>query len=267
MRSLLTLAVLCGLLLPIFAQEQQTRIFQLLHRPSEATMEMVRPLLSPQGTVMAESRLQKLIVRDTPERLAEVEALLFEIDQPAPQVRIFVSMLGVSPYRGHAAGVAVHGPFKHPNVTLAAGSQSGISSVSAEQNLVVMSGERGLVTFASDLITVDPYLQFATQHGYLPPHLIVQSVSTGFAVEPVVVGDVVRMTITPWLGFVGPDGRSDVMVDGASTTIALTSGQQATIASGGSRQELQHAAYGLIFGSTGESVERNASITVRPEIL
>lgn len=252
-----------------FAQDapSQTRIFQLNNRLAEATIEMVRPLLSPTGTVMAETRLQKLIVRDTPAKLAEVEKLLVEIDLPAPQVRIFVAMSGVSPSQGHNVGVAVQGNVKHPLVDLTAQSRSGVSGVDSTQNLVVMSGERGIITMARDLVTVDPYFQFAARQGLLTPGLVVQSVSTGFAVEPVVVGDVVRLTITPWLGFVGPDGRADVMVDEASSTVALKNGQEATIAFGSSRQESHGAAYGLIFGSAGGSIERGASITVRPEIF
>jgi hypothetical protein len=249
------------------SQPLETRIFQLSNRLAEATVEMVRPLLSPAGTVMPETRLQKLIVRDTPEKLAEVEKLLAEIDQPAPQVRIFVAMSGVSPSQGHHVGVGVHGNLQHPTVNLSAQGHSGLSTVDSQQNLVVMSGERGVITMARDLVSVDPYFQFAAQHGLLAPNLIVQSVSTGFSVEPVVVGDVVRLTITPWLGFIGPDGRADVLVDQASSTVALKSGQEMTIASGSSRQEFQGTAYGLIFGSAGGSAERGASITVRPEIF
>jgi hypothetical protein len=249
------------------AQEMETRIFQLSNQPAEAAVDMVRPLLSPGGTVLPETRLQKLIVRDTPETLSKVENLLAEIDQPAPQVRIFVSMAGVSPSRGHSAGVGVQGDIGRPTVTFDAQSHSGTTTVDSQQNLVVMSGGRAMITMARDLVTVDPYYQFAAQHGLLAPNLIVQSVSTGFAVEPVVVGDVVRLTITPWLGFLGPGGRSEVLVDQASSTLALKSGQEMTIASSSSRQEFQGAAYGLIFGSVGGSVERGATITVRPEIF
>lgn len=250
-----------------WAQEFQTRVFQLNNRLAEATIEMVRPLLSPGGTVMAETRLQKLIVRDSEAKLGEIEALLVEIDRPAPQVRIFVSMSGVSPYRGHTVGVGVSGSLRHPNAGVIAQAGSGSSAVDSQQNLVVMSGERGVITMARDLVTVDPYLQFASGHGLLPATYLVQSVSTGFAVEPVIVGDVVRLRITPWMGFVGPSGRAEVMVDQASTTVALRNGQTTTIASGTSRQEGQASAYGLIFGSAGGSQERSSSITIRPEIF
>ncbi len=249
------------------AQELTTRVFQLNNRLAEATVEMVRPLLSAQGTVMAETRLQKLIVRDSEANLQEIGRLLEQIDQPAPQVRIFVAMSGVSPYRGHAVGVGVSGSLRHPNAGVIAQASSGSSAVDSQQNLVVMSGERGIITMARDMVTVDPYLQFAHGQGLLPPTYLVQSVSTGFAVEPIIVGDVVRLRITPWMGFVGPSGRAEVMVDQASTTVALQNGQTTTIASGSSRQEGQATAYGLIFGSAGGNQERSSSITIRPEIF
>jgi hypothetical protein len=249
------------------AQEMETRIFQLMNRPAEATVEVVRPMLSPAGTVLAEPRLQKLIVRDQPEILAEVERLLAEIDLPAPQVRIHVAMSGFNPVLAHQAGVGVHGNVKRPVVTATAQTVSAQSSVESQQNLMVMSGERGVINVARELVMVDPYVQFATEQGLLAPGWTVTSVSTGFAVEPVVVGDVVRMTITPWLGFLGPQGRSEVLVDQAATTVALRSGQETVIASSTSRQDEQFSAYGLIFGSGGGSAQRTSSITVRPEIL
>ena len=263
------LPIFCLLLMALAgsAQELEMRIFQLNNRPAEATVEMVRPLLSPEGTVLPETRLQKLIVRDSAEKLAEIESFLNEIDQPAPQVRIHVAMQGVSPLSGHEVGVGVSGNLHHPNVTLAAQSSSGVSSVNSQQNLLVMSGEHGVITMGRDLVSVDPYYRFALDCGLLPSNLVMHTVSTGFAVSPVVVGDVVRMTITPWLGFVGPDGRAEVMVDQASTTVALKSGQTATIASSAGLEELRGQAYGLIFGSASLSRERNASITVQPEIL
>ena len=70
------------------AQEMKTRIFVLNARPAEATVEMVQPLLSPEGKVIPDTRLNKLVVRDTPEVLAEIEELLQQIDVHLPQVRI-----------------------------------------------------------------------------------------------------------------------------------------------------------------------------------
>jgi hypothetical protein len=251
----------------VAAEELITRVFQLTNRPAEATVEMVRPWLSPSGTVMAETRLQKLIVRDTRDRLAEVERLLAEIDQPAPQVLIQVAMSGSNPVHGQQAGVMVQGDLRHPQIALQAGAHVGDSSVQTQQSLLVMSGERGVITVARDLVTVDPYLHFVSRYGLPGPGLLVQTVSTGFAVEPVVVGDVVRLTVTPWLGFMGAGGRTEVLMEQASSTVAVRSGQEVTLASGSSREEFQAAAYGLVLAGASRSNQRSVSITVRPEIL
>ncbi len=248
------------------AQTPETRVFQLNNRPAAATVEMVRPLLSPTGRVLPETRLQKLIVTDLPGNLERVERLLLEIDQPAPHVRVNVTMQGISPMASHQVGIGLAGTARNPRVGVAAQSQSGLSTTDTQQEVLVMSGERGVITLTRDLVTVDPYFRFVTGLGLLPSSAYYQSVSTGFAVEPVVVGGVVRMTISPWLGFVGPDGRAEVLVNEAATTVSVPSGQTVTIASGGSNNELTSNAYGLIFGSAGLSAGQSATITVRPVI-
>lgn len=263
MRQVWGLLLFLGLTAGALGQPLQTRIFQLNNRPAEATVEMVRPLLSPAGSVFPEARLQKLIVRDVPEKLDEVGKLLEQIDLPAPHVRIQVNMHGQSQAQGHVVAIDPRRP-QQGWVAVAGG---GFAQAEAQQTLMVMSGERGLIMMARDLVTVQPYLNFCQRHGLLPSGFLVQSVSTGFAVEPVVVGDVVRLNITPWMSFVGASGREEVLATEASTFIALRSGQATTIALGGSGSEYREQAFGLIFGSRGQAVEQSGSITVVPEII
>lgn len=261
MRRALSLLLFLSLLAPSLGQAFETRIFHLNHRLAEATIEMVRPLLSPTGTVVAEARLQKLIVRDSPDKLEEIAAFLQQLDQAAPHVRITVAMHGQSLSQGHLVTLDPSRP------ELTALASDGRSSAETEQTLIVMSGEHGMITMARDLVTVEPYLRFCQDHALIPSGLFAQSVSTGFAVRPTVVGDVVRLTITPWLSFVGGSGRVEVLADGAATTMALQSGQQATIGEGGSTEDFRGQAFGLIFDSRGQSSGRSSSITVRPEVI
>ena len=263
MRQVWGLLLFLGLTATALGQPLQTRIFQLNNRPAEATVEMVRPLLSPAGSVLPEARLQKLIVRDTSEKLQEVERLLEQIDLPAPHVRIQVDMHGVSQAQGHM--IAIDPRYPKQSWTAVAG--GGFAQAESQQSLTVMSGERGLIMMARDLVSVYPYLNFCQRYGLLPVGYLVQSVSTGFAVEPTVVGDVVRLNITPWMSFIGASGRQEVLATEASTTLALRSGQAATIAVGGSGNEVREQAFGLILGSRGQTVEQSGSITVVPEIL
>ena len=249
------------------AQERQLRIFQLNNRPAEATLEIVRDLLSPDGKVTAETRLNKLIVRDNPEVLAKVEKLLQEIDQPAPQVRIFVDMNGVRPVRGSSAVVGVSGNNRRVRVGGNVQAVEGQSSAHTRSNLLVMSGERGVITVGEEIVAVQPYWGFLNNLGLVPPGVVFQTVSTGFAVQPQVVGDVVRLTIEPWIGFRTAEGRGAITVQEAATTIALKSGDSTTISSTRSSNQVTTQAYGLIFGSGQLQSSTSASIIVRPEIV
>lgn len=259
MRAALCLSFLLTLVCPAAAQLYETRIFQLYHRGAEETVEMIAPLLSAQGYVLPEPRLQKLFVRDTPERLEAVERRLAELDRAAPHVRITVGMQGRSKATGQVLSLGPKG------ATVLA--DQGRSRVDAQQTLLVMSGEQGMIMMARELVSVAPYLRFCQRHSLLPAGLVVRSVSTGFAVEPTVVGEIVRLRITPWLSFVGGTGRVEVLADGASTVLAVKSGQETVIADSDSGHDFQSEAFGLILRSPAHAVERSTSISVRPEIV
>lgn len=261
------LILLLWLLLPSWAQSFETKVFVLNARSAESTVEMIRPLLSPGGKVIPETRLNKLVVRDTPEVLQEVEALLNEIDQHLPQVRLHVTLNGVASGRSTQASVGVAGTNRRVYATGSAVSSQINSQVNAQQNLVVMSGERGLIHVQRNILNGNPYQQFAVQMGLLPPAFLFQSVESGFAVEPVVVGDVVRLRITPWLSFASPQGNRTIQVEQASTSVAVRSGDTVQIGSGGYNQETQNRAFGLIFGGGSSSVSTSQSMTLRPVIM
>ena len=173
---------LCLLLLmaPLLSQEFETRVFVLNARSAESTVEMVRPLLSPGGKVIPESRLNKLVVRDTPEVLKDVEALLKEIDQHLPQVRLHVELNGVASAQATQVGVGVAGTNRRTTVAGTAASTSTNSQVNSKQNLVVMSGERGVIHVQRNILNPNPYQQFAVQLGLLPPGFLFQSVEQAF---------------------------------------------------------------------------------------
>ena len=267
MRYLICLIIFFCLGVPTPAQEMETRVFVLNARPAESTAEMIRPMLSPEGKVFPETRLNKLVIRDTPEVLAKIESLLKEIDVHAPQVRIFVNMNGVAQSSGSVLAVGVGGTNRNVIVSGTAGANSTNGQMQSEQNLVVMSGEKGVIHFGRDLVTVGPYVQFANGMGLLPPGVAVQTGGTGFAVEPIVVGDVVRLKVTPWMSFQGANGVAEVMVNEASTSLAVPSGQTVQISSGGYSEQVRNQSFGLIFGSATRTGSSSASVTLRPEIM
>ncbi|MBI3925589.1 MAG: hypothetical protein HY319_08620 [Armatimonadetes bacterium] len=264
------LAGALGLLLlssPLSADDRQVKIFQLTNRPVAATVEVVQALLGPEGFVHADVRLNKLVVRDTPENLALIEQTLREIDVPAPQVRIKVAFQGGRPVSGHVVGAGVYqtGPDSY-RVGGTAQAYETDQNVSAQQNLLVMSGERGRIMIGQNLVTVLPYYTYAHHLGLIGANVIFQTVSTGFAVEPLVVGDNVRLTITPWIGYQAAGGRGEILFSESSSTFNARSGDTITISSGSQRERTDTSAFGLILGSGSLERGNSMSILVTPTI-
>ena len=257
---LMLFLILTGL---VTAQEMETKIYQLNAAPAESVVETVRGVLSPGGTAAPEPRLNKLIVRDTPEVLSRVDKIIQELDQYAPQVRIYVTMHGGAQSVQSGVNVGV----SRGRVRAGVGVGTTDSQMNSQQNLVVMSGGKGVIHVARDVVSVSPYQNFAQQLGLLPPNLVVQSVGTGFEVEPVVVGNVVRLKVTPWMSFVGPGGGQQVSVTQAGTTLAVKSGQTVTVSSGGYSQEMKNQAFGLVFGVGNGSYSTSSTVELRPVII
>ena len=102
-------------------------------------------------TVMAEERLQRLIVRAAPERLEQIRQLLEAIDVAAPQVWITVAQSANNSFAN--GGLLQNG--------------QGEQNVGSSQQLLVMSGEKGSITVGEDIPQVQPFWNFANGLGLI----------------------------------------------------------------------------------------------------
>lgn len=84
------LHLLAGLVLCLWASMAagalENRLFDLQHRRAEDVIAQLRELYG--SAIQLSANGQTLVVRATPERLTEIEALLPQIDQPPRQVRL-----------------------------------------------------------------------------------------------------------------------------------------------------------------------------------
>ena len=243
--------------------QPQIQIFTLSNRPVSATIDLVKALLQPGESVWPEERLQRLIVKADPARLKEVEQLLQQIDIAAPQVWLKVLQVGSRPYAAGAAGVGLG-----PGGKIHAGAQQTQvnHTTSSSQMLLVMSGEQGSITVGQDIPVVQPFWQFVHGLGLIQPGVVFQRVSTGFAVEPTVIGSNIRVKITPWMSYQSPQGNGRVEFSEASTAVTIKDGETLTISQGSGNQSTQSSAFGLIFGNgyieqaSGNSIVLTADI-------
>ena len=230
--------------------EPKVQIFTLSNRPAAATVDIVKAVLDPTDQVFTDERLQRLIVKADPERLEKVRQLLEQIDVPAPQVWL---------------KVAQNANLQQSRTSLL---QTGSVSqdVSGTQTLLVMSGERGEIVVGQDIPFVQPFWNYASGLGLIAPSLVFQSVSTGFAVEPTVVGDRVRLRIYPWMSYQSAGGRGRIDFSEAATSVTLANGQVTTISSNSGSESRQQSAFGLILGFGDSQRATSNSIQVSAEI-
>lgn len=264
-RAFLILALVVLAVLPALAQGVELRVFQLNNRPALATVEPVRLVLSPSGQVVPDERTETLLVKDTPEALARVEALLQRIDVPAPQVRVTVAFQGAATNRGVQGGAAWN-----PNngqVVAGGGAYSNSGSTSGSQNLLVMSGEEARIVVGRDLVQVQPYWTWANQYGLVPPGVIFRQVTTGFVVEPRVGGnEAITLTLTPWFSYDGPGGVGDVRFTEAATSVQLRDGDTVNIGSSSASGDSARGVFGLILGGGVGTSSESGSMTVSAKI-
>lgn len=258
--------ILCILLVltPLLAwAEPQIKIFSLSNRPVAATLDIVRSLLKPGEQVWPDERLQRLIVKAYPTTLDEVQKLLEQIDVAAPQVWLTISQSGSRPYSAGGAGIGLT-----PRGRVVGNAQQiqGGQQVNETQKLLVMSGEKGEITVGQDIPTVQPYWNYVNGLGLLPGSIVFQRVSTGFAVEPTVVGDKVRLRITPWMSYISQQGNGRIEFSQAASSLTVNNGETITIGSSSGGSSSQSSSYGLILGGGYQEQASSNTITVTAEI-
>lgn len=246
---------LCILLLSSLAwAEPQIKVFSLANRPAAATVEVVQALLKPGESVWPKSQPEQLIVKAAPERLEEIRKLLEQIDVAAPQVWLTIAQSASNPGSGGYVGVG--------------GAQvyDGNQEVSSQQQLLVMSGEQGSITVGEDVPVVQPFWQFANGLGMIPPGVVFQRVSTGFSVQPTVVGQKIRLRLTPWMSYFGAQGNGRIEFSQSATSLTLNNGETVSIAASSGNQSSQNRALGLVLGEGWRQSSSSNTLVVTAEI-
>lgn len=247
MRKLLVASLL--LTATVWAQPQ-IRVFTLANRPASATVDIVRQVLQPGETVFADERLQKLIVKAAPERLEQIRQLLEQIDVAAPQVWLTITQSASNPYSG--GGLLT--------------SYQGQQNVGGSQKLLVMSGERASITVGEDIAVVQPFWTYANGLGLVPPGVVFQRVGTGFWVEPTVVGETIRLKMTPWMSYVSAQGPGRIDFAESATSVVLKNGDTTEVAASTQSNSRQSSAFGLVLGYGNAQSQQSNQIWVHGEI-
>lgn len=202
------------------------RTVQMQSRSAAEVAATVRPLLAPGEAAVAQDPV--LILKASPARLDELEALVRDLDRAAVRLRIHVRQAGSAQRSGAGVGVGVAGARGPVRIETPGAPDRGVrvygtarTDARTRESTQFVSATAGQpawlnVGLSVPLTTHDhghPYGPGGVSHG-----VEYRDVSTGFAVIPRVHGDTVTLQIDPHDERLGRAGT--VRFAAASTTVS-----------------------------------------------
>ena len=229
---------------PVHALEPEIKVIALKHRLPDEVLPALRPLLGPGESISGHDT--KLIVRATPRTLVQLERLLAEIDTARRNLRISVRLGSARSTTGQSLGlsgeqqlgttrIVVTDPRRGSDVTVGRSDGSGVAlhgehrvtttHGASEPFLLVQDGGRGVLQIGESIPSVQPYLALAGRRLVVAADIQYYDVTTGFEVEPRVLGDRVLLRISPRLAFRSNRGTQTVEFRELRTEITVKPGE------------------------------------------
>jgi type II secretory pathway component GspD/PulD (secretin) len=248
----------------------EVAVIKVNYRSAADVLPQVQDLLSPEGKASVDTRTNSLIVVDTKESLAKIQAFVASMDQPAEQVKVRFRFQeqGVSTNRGAGASGTVAGD--RWSVTTGGDRREGVH-VRARDTVVnrrgntesfisVMSGSSAYLWVGKEVPYTEQWVYFTHHYAHVVETVNFQRVETGFEVRPIVIGNNVQVEIVPRISSFDKKERV-VRFTEAATTLTVPKGQWVTI--GGSSEQSNEVFRDILsYGSSSTNSTLSLSLMV-----
>jgi len=228
------------------AAEPELHVIPLKHRFAEDVIPLLRPLLAPGESVSGVD--SHLIVRATPRTIAQIERMLADVDTPRRNLRISVRHAGESErlqarqgvsgdaHQGNTRIVVTGGARNTGGVNVGHAGPAGALQLHSEQrvttkrdtstqDLTVLDGGRAFLRVGESIPLVQPFLALAGNRVTVLPGIQYYDVTTGFEVEPRILGERILLTVTPRIGFRSNQGTQNISLQELHTAVAVQPGE------------------------------------------
>jgi type II secretory pathway component GspD/PulD (secretin) len=265
--SVLFLALVCLVSASLAAE---VAVIKVNYRSAAEILPQVQNLLTPEGKASVDTRTNSLIVVDTKESLAKIQAFVVSMDQPAEQVKVRFRFQeqGVSTDRDISTSGRVSG--EYGSVAVGRDRREGVH-VRAQDRVVnrrgntesfisVMSGSSAYLWVGKDVPYTERWVYFAHRYAHIVETVNFQRVETGFEVLPIVAGNNVQIAIVPRISSLEKGGQV-VRFTEAATTLSVPKGQWVTI--GGSSEQSNEVFRDILsYGSSSTNSTLSLSLMV-----
>ncbi len=205
---------------------QDLEVIQLHNRTANEVVNLVRPFVGPNGTVVANG--SQLIIRTDPQNMAQIQELIAKLDKGLGQFRISVLQTNKLSLDELNAQANVYGTISNKGSRIRANGNFYQSDSKTDgeitQQVRTMEGKAAHIqvgkAYPIPTYNVTPY-----GNQYPNGGISYQQATTGFAVTPRMVGNEVMLDVEPWSDRLSRRGGGIIETQSAHSTIRAPLGR------------------------------------------
>ncbi len=233
MKRFLCMFGVCLFLLSSFAFGiTELKVITLQHRFAEDLIPTIQPMIGPDGTISGYQN--QLIVRANPQNMAEIEKLVATLDAVQKNLKISVSRSAFD--NSENSNVSVTGRKRFGDIEVGTrhpGNQQG-ARVDIDQresrrfndslqHITVMDGREAFISVGEIVPFTQEWVTLTRRYAGIQKTTEFVDVTTGFAVRPRSLGEVIELEITPRIKQLNSSGIIDY--ESLSSVVQINRGE------------------------------------------
>jgi type II secretory pathway component GspD/PulD (secretin) len=248
------------LLLVAMPARAELEILTLRHRTVDQVLPALQPFVEPGGAIQGMSG--QIIVRASPQNIAELRRLLESIDTPARRLLISVTQDAATATRAAAVGVGVRGRGNEVELAVAAGDRRSRGTENIAQQVQALEGSPATISVGTAVPTA---VTTWGPNGVLTNTGGFAQFNTGFSVTPRLAGERVFLDIAPQRASVQAGGSASVQR--VATSVSGRVGEWIPLGGISTERSAQGASIGGITGRSAGTEATTGGVWVRVEVL
>jgi hypothetical protein len=264
--------MLGGLILSPGCRAQTVEVIEIRYSRAHDLLPVVNGLLSPDGKVTVSERINALIVKDNEAAVENIRGVVASIDRPVEQLRVRIRFGDQRDTRGGAAQVEGQISGDHWQIGTAGRRSDGVDihagaayqrqQQKTDAHVVVASGAAAFIRTGRDIPYQGNWSVICNRHrclGRPSPHW--QRITTGFEVRPVLLGENVDITITPYMADqYSPSKAGTIRFAEAAARLTVPLGQWQSV---GGIEGASKALYGSILSGAGSVAQEALDMAIK----
>ncbi len=266
---LLLVLVFSGIAL---ADQTRIELVPLKHRTAEEVIPLLRPLVGSEGGLSGTG--YQLILRTTPENLAQIREILKTIDTAPRRLRIIVRQdvdIDRSGADASASGQVIiqrtpagNTPEVQGGADVSIRSSQANEDTTATQQLMVLEGSPAFIQVGQSVPMAERHVDRYGRHVQAYDSVQYRDVTTGFYVLPRIRGDQVTLEISPHRQALNPRGGGRVDVQEMHTTVSARLGDWIDL--GGIAEQQNQQGSGILYSTRDARSDRRRVLVKVEEV-